>query len=130
MKKLEQLELGDNQLRCSFPQWVADFPRLLHLNLGQNDISGDIPEAMGMNLINLRQFLWVNRQTTRFDKIYRYYDALLGLFNDHIPHRRDLIWIHSNLPLEHVPLIQPLIVAYISTESARLSDRFSPAAAA
>jgi hypothetical protein len=130
LKKLEYIELGDNQLQGSIPSWLPHLPHLLHLSLGQNNISGHIPEAMGNQLISVRQFLWENKRYIVFEELYKNYDAWLGCFSHHLPHRRDQMWIRRNFPLTEVPWIVRSIMRYMKAENARLSVRINPAAAA
>jgi hypothetical protein len=109
-----------------FPTWVHGLPSLRLLNLGQNDISGEIPLVIGEQrnddrhlLTNLREFV--------SDASHRYRQrldlrAIKMFYRKHFQYimkSNDLLWVNLNTPV-HLLELQKIIDEYVKAEDNRL----------
>jgi hypothetical protein len=93
------------------------------LNLGQNDISGEIPLGIGGSqddgctpLTNIREFIRMLDTTPNF--LFRYGDideSLRERFKD-IKHSRDLFWLHPQQTYWNPINLREFIDEYIKAE--------------
>jgi hypothetical protein len=124
------LDLSNNQLKGPFPKWAHRLCHLRLLNLGQNDIYGEIPLGIGERqnngctpLTNIRNFIRLFGAT---DASSPYRDRYVTLRQNFIkflkkPYRSiinstDLLWIDRKFSFSSPINLQETIDEYIKAE--------------
>lgn len=130
MSQLQYFDLSNNQLTGLFPEWVHSLRHLAFLNLGQNDITGNIPLVIGEgrpnggSLTNIREFVRLLRTpgvsiphrnrfgTLRLDSFMRF----LKKYYFYIKTSIDLLWIDLDSPDFDAIILQDIIDKYIQNQ--------------
>jgi hypothetical protein len=133
LNRLVYLDLSNNQLTGTVPAWVNRLKSLSLLNLGQNDISGEIPLVIGegrndggSQLNSIREFINLLGAS---DSLFRYRDrdgSLQLKFktflreHSYIMDGKDLLWVDSGRSYWDPINLREVIEEYIKAEEDRL----------
>jgi hypothetical protein len=113
LNHLDFLDLSNNQLTGPFPAWAHNLTKLALLNLGQNNISGDIPLFIGKGkkggsrrLTNLGESL---RLLSKPDASFKDSDGtvrakFIRLLEKQYPYNilsKDLLWVAPGRYIQH-----------------------------
>ena len=122
LNHLTYLDLSNNQLAGTFPEWVHSLTDLELLNLGQNRFSGEIPLVIGQRLNNLRAFFKSSLGSHgKYADLRQIYSEFLTNYYPWMEHSKDLFWVDLNRSLDNRNLPETLD-AYLKAEEKYLNS--------
>ncbi len=123
MNQLTYLDLSNNQLAGTFPEWVHSLTDLELLNLGQTHFSGQIPLSIGGRLKNLRLFF--NSPEGRHDRLKTLRESYKRFFRAYYfwtKSSNDLFWVDSGGAWNDRKFPQ-VLNAYLKAEANQISSK-------
>lgn len=129
LRRLRTLDLSNNGLEGSIPEWVHDLAELKVLNLGQNRFTGDVPLVIGGRLNSLRDHFRPQQTQSRYFQneyasLRQKYRDFFRTLDPYITDSKDFLWLsHQQSPLEYKDYVDAYMEAEPRHQFSRLFDK-------